>query len=248
MNITGLSVSYPAVNGESVLSEVAFSVFEGEKIALLGANGAGKSTLFLTILGILKANAGTIEVDGDILDKKNLPLIRRKVGLLFQDTDDQLFMPTVYDNVIFGIQNYEESVEKSGTENDAGNHRKETKAIADTASEILGKFEILHLKDRMSRKLSGGERRLAALASVLVMEPSVLLMDEPSTSLDPRSRRRLIAILKNLPQAYIIATHDMDLALELCDRCMLLYDGRIYADGPIKNIINDKKLLYECGM
>jgi cobalt/nickel transport system ATP-binding protein len=237
LDVSRLSVLYAESNEAPALSDITFSIGEGEKVALLGANGAGKSTLLLTLLGILDAGSGKIEVDGVILEKKSLPLIRRKLGLLFQDPDDQLFMPTVYDDVIFGPQNYAEN---------GGANEAEAQKIDEDADKILEKLEILHLKYRMSHKLSGGEKRLAALASILVMEPRLLLMDEPSAFLDPRARRRLISIIKTLPNACLIATHDLDLALCLCERCLLLHKGCLSADSAATDIINDKALLDRC--
>ncbi|MDR1363003.1 MAG: energy-coupling factor ABC transporter ATP-binding protein [Spirochaetaceae bacterium] len=239
LNVSGLSVLYSGSNEDPALKDLTFSIDEGEKVALLGANGAGKSTLMLSLLGILDAAIGKIEVDGVILEKKSLPLIRRRLGLLFQDPDDQLFMPTVYDDITFGPQNYAENT---------GASKEITEKINEDADKILKKLGIAHLKDRMSHKLSGGEKRLAALASILVMEPRLLLMDEPSAFLDPRARRRLISIIESLPNACLIATHDLDMALNLCARCLLLHKGRLRADGATKDIIADKKLLDECGL
>jgi cobalt/nickel transport system ATP-binding protein len=239
LKVSGLSVVYPGSVEGHVLEDVSFSIDEGERVALLGANGAGKSTLLLSLLGILEAHSGKIELDGILLEKKSLPAVRRRLGLLFQDPDDQLFMPTVYDDVIFGPQNYAEN---------GGMSPAEAESIAERVNRILEKLEILHLKDRMSHKLSGGEKRLAALASILVMEPRMLLMDEPSAYLDPRARRRLVALLETLNEAYLITTHDLDLAQSLCSRCLLLHKGRLRADGPAKDIINDKKLLDECAL
>jgi cobalt/nickel transport system ATP-binding protein len=238
LNVSGLSVLYPGSGEGYVLENVSFSVGDGERVALLGANGAGKSTLLLSLLGILQADSGKIEVDGVLLEKKNLPFVRRKLGLLFQDPDDQLFMPTVYEDVVFGPRNYAENHGNSAYQGD----------IEQAADKILKKLEILHLKNRMPHKLSGGEKRLAALAGILVMEPRMLLMDEPSAYLDPRARRRLISVLETLNEAYLITTHDFNLAQTLCNRCLLLYKGWIRADGPVKDIINDKKLLDECGL
>jgi cobalt/nickel transport system ATP-binding protein len=241
LNVSGLSVLYPGSKEGYVLHDVAFTIGEGEKVALIGANGAGKSTLLLSLPGILEAAEGRIEVDGSVLSKKNLPLVRQKLGLLFQNPDDQLFMPTVYEDVVFGPYNY---AGKSGVSVE----KSERERIDEAARKILEKLEIIHLKDRMSHKLSGGEKRLAALAGILIMEPGLLLMDEPSAFLDPRARRRLIALLKTLPQAYLIATHDLDLALALCPRCLVLSGGHLRADGPSSVIINDKALLDECGL
>jgi cobalt/nickel transport system ATP-binding protein len=160
---------------------------------------------------------------------------------LFQNPDDQLFMPTVYEDVIFGPQNYAGSGGAAPSPSDM-------EKIEEAALSVLEWLEILHLKDRMSHKLSCGEKRLAALAGILVMEPRLILMDEPSAFLDPRARGRLIAVLKTLPQSCIIATHDLALALELCDRCLVLSGGRLRADGQAADIINDNALLDECGL
>jgi cobalt/nickel transport system ATP-binding protein len=237
LEVSGLTVLYSGSNEVPALSDLTFSIGEGEKVALLGANGAGKSTLLLSLAGILEAAVGKIEVDGVVLCKKSLPLIRRKLGLLFQNPDDQLFMPTVYDDVIFGPQNY--------AENSGENDPEKTEADADKLLERLG---IAHLKDRMSNKLSGGEKRLASLAGVLIMEPHLLLMDEPSAFLDPRNRRGLISIIETLPEACLIATHDLDMAACLCGRCLLLHNGRLRADAPAKDIIGNRELLDECGL
>jgi cobalt/nickel transport system ATP-binding protein len=239
LDVSGLSVLYAESGEGPALKDVTFSIGENEKVALLGANGAGKSTLLLALLGILDAASGKIEIDGVLLEKKSLPLIRRKLGLLFQDPDDQLFMPTVYDDVTFGPRNYAEN---------GGINEAEAKKIDEDADKILENLEILHLKDRMSHKLSGGEKRLAALAGILVMKPRLLLIDEPSAFLDPRARRRLISIIKTLPNACLIATHDLDLALRLCERCLLLHKGCLSADGAANEIINDQALLDRCGL
>ncbi|MDR3356886.1 MAG: energy-coupling factor ABC transporter ATP-binding protein [Spirochaetaceae bacterium] len=241
LKVSDLSVAYPGTGGGHVLEDVSFTVAEGERVALLGANGAGKSTLLLALLGIIEAHAGGIEIDGVLLEKKSLPLVRRKLGLLFQDPDDQLFMPTVYDDVVFGPRN---QAENDGKAAEAGTEA----LIAEAADRMLAKLDILHLKDRMSHKLSGGEKRLAALASVLVTEPRMLLMDEPSAYLDPRARRRLFTLLGRLDEAFLVATHDLDLAQNLCGRCLLLHKGRLRADGPAKDIINDRSLLDECAL
>jgi cobalt/nickel transport system ATP-binding protein len=238
LNVTDLSVVYSGSgdSGAHVLNGVSFRAAPGERIALIGANGAGKSPLLLTLVGVIPIHDGSVTVCGVNLQKKNLPVIRRKAGLLFQNPDDQLFMPTVLEDVTFGPKNY--AAETGKTEEE----------IEDNAEAILEKLEIAHLKDRMSHKLSGGEKRLAALASILVMEPEILLADEPSAFLDPRARRRLISIFKELNQTFIIATHDIELARDLCTRTLLLHKGTIRADSFTDEILNNAALLDECAL
>jgi len=152
--------------------------------------------------------------------------------MVFQNPDDQIFMPTVYEDIAFGPRNYGENEE----------------TIDKLIDEILQNLNISHLKNRLTHKLSGGEKRLAALAGILIMNPSVILMDEPSSFLDPKARRRLIEILSDLPQTMIIATHDLDMALDLCGRAVLLKEGCIYADKPVNEVLRDEKTLDECGL
>ncbi len=232
LKVTNLSVKYSASDKDCALRSVEFTVQSGERIALIGANGAGKSTLLMTLVGILPASSGVIAVDNTVLEKKTLQELRQKVGMVFQNPDNQLFMPTVYEDIAFGPRNY-------------GLDEKETERKVDA---ILAKLDISHLKGRLSHKLSGGEKRLAALASVLVMEPDTLLMDEPSSFLDPKARRRLMGVLDTLPQNMIIATHDMDMALELCHRVILLKEGSVHADALAKEILHDRALLEACGL
>jgi cobalt/nickel transport system ATP-binding protein len=227
-----LTVRYNSADTSPALNGVSLTVREGERIALAGANGAGKSTLLLSLIGVLTPESGTVWVEDARMEKKTLRELRGKVGMVFQNPDDQLFMPTVYDDIAFGPRNY------GMGEQDIGNR----------ADSVLEKLGIAHLKGRMAHKLSGGEKRLAALAGVLVMEPSVLLMDEPSAFLDPRARRRLIEILQALTQTMVVATHDLDMALDLCDRAILLKEGGIYADGPAEAVLCDAALLEVCGL
>lgn len=209
-----------------ILDDISLMLKEGEQVALIGANGAGKSTLMKTILGLLPFE-GNIIVDGNDVEKNNLQKIRKCIGYVLQDSDNQMFMPTVLEDMIFGPVNYglkkEDAIKK--------------------AEEILSKMELLHLENRQNYKMSGGEKRMAAIATILAMQPKVMLMDEPSTALDPRNRRRLIELLKELPVTKLIATHDLDLVLETCDRVILLSDGKIAADGGVKEILTDKELL-----
>jgi cobalt/nickel transport system ATP-binding protein len=176
--------------------------------------------------------AGEI-IAGDIpVTQERLRDLRQLVGMVFQNPDDQLFMPTVLEDIAFGLRNY----------------GFDEKTIETRIDAILGRLGIVHLKNRMSHRLSGGEKRLVALAGVLVMEPSLLLMDEPSSFLDPRARRTLITILDDLPQTMVIATHDLDLALTLCRRTILLKQGHIFADASTTELLHDPVLLEQCGL
>jgi cobalt/nickel transport system ATP-binding protein len=227
-----LSVSYNSQSKVPALEEVSFSVEAGERLALIGANGAGKSTLLLSLVGILPPASGELRVCGMPPDRKNLSEVRRRAALMFQNPDDQLFMPTLEEDIAFGPRNY-------GFTEDA---------IQSRMAAVLGELGISHLKNRLSHKLSGGEKRLAALAGVLVMEPSLLLLDEPSSFLDPRARRGLIRILGGLSLTMLIATHDLDLAHRLCPRVILLNHGRISADGPTEEILGNETLLEQNGL
>lgn len=232
LDVKRLSVSYNTEKEVYALREVSFSVGKGEKIALIGANGAGKSSLLLTLAGVLPFISGEIYVEDLLLEKKRAALIRKNVGMIFQNPDDQLFMPTVYEDIAFGLRN-NKVVEDE---------------ILKCIEEILKRLEISHLKDRLSHHLSGGEKRLAAMAGVLVMQPSIMLLDEPSSFLDPRARRRLIHILKILPQAMIISTHDMEMAMALCDRVLVLKEGQLIADTQIKEIVSNAQLMETYGL
>jgi cobalt/nickel transport system ATP-binding protein len=232
LHVTNLTVTYKGAGDAVVLGDITFSLRLGERLALIGANGAGKSTLLLSLIGIMTPKAGEI-IAGDIpVTQERLRDLRQLVGMVFQNPDDQLFMPTVLEDIAFGLRNY-------------GFDEKTIEARIDA---MLGRLGIAHLKNRMSHRLSGGEKRLVALAGVLVMEPSLLLMDEPSSFLDPRARRTLITILDDLPQTMVIATHDLDLALTLCRRTILLKQGRIFADGPVGELLDDPVLLEQCGL
>lgn len=232
LKVKNLSIKYNSSDKTYALHDINFSVQTGERVALIGANGAGKSTLLLGLCGVLAPSSGEISIKNIILDKKNLHELRRELGMIFQNPDEQLFMPTIYDDVAFGARNY-------------GFPEEEIKVKMEN---LLEQLDILRLKDRMSHKLSGGEKRLAALAGVLMTDPSVLLMDEPSSFLDPKARRRMINILTELPQTMIIATHDLDMALDLCGRVILLKEGQIYSDANAQDILSDASLLDECGL
>ncbi len=209
-----------------VLDHLSFSIKEGEQVGLIGANGAGKSTLMKAMLGLISYE-GHIYVDGQEVKPQNYAAVRKTLGYVLQDSDNQMFMPTVFEDMIFGPVNY-------------GMSREEAE---ERVEETLARMGLLHLKNRHNYKLSGGEKRMAAIATILAMEPKGMLMDEPSTALDPRNRRRLIEVLNELPVTKLIATHDLDLVLETCDRVLLLDDGKIAADGAAGEILRDKELL-----
>ncbi|MDR0402843.1 MAG: energy-coupling factor ABC transporter ATP-binding protein [Treponema sp.] len=210
LDVAGLTVRYGA-NDPPALSGVSFSLRAGEKIALTGNNGAGKSTLLLTLVGILTPESGKIILKGQEIDRKSTGALRENIGLVLQNPDDQLFMPAVYDDIAFGLRS----------------HGKPEAETARVVHEVMEKLGIGGLGERLSGRLSGGEKRLAALAGVLVMRPDILLLDEPAAFLDPPSRGRLTGILAELPQAMILATHDRDLAETLCDRELRLERGHL---------------------
>lgn len=221
------NVSFAYENGKNVLENLSFSVHCGESIGLIGANGTGKSTLMKLMLGLLMPDEGSISVCGMELNKKNLRDIRQKVGFVFQDSDNQLFMHTVYRDICFGPQNY-------------GYSKEEVEKRAERAMELTGCTE---LKDKAVYKLSGGEKKLASIATILSMEPEVIVLDEPENSLDPANRRRLISILKELPGTKIIASHDLDFIWETTDRVLLLGDKKVAAYDGVKEILKDEYLL-----
>lgn len=215
-----------AYGDHKVLQDLSFHIEKGERVGLIGANGAGKSTLMKAALGLIPFE-GKISVDGVEVCRENLPKIRKALGYVLQDSDNQMFMPTVLEDMIFGPMNY-------------GLSREEAERIADKTLEEL---ELQHLKTRHNHKMSGGEKRMAAIATILAMQPEAMLMDEPSTALDPQNRRKLINTLNSVPVTKIIAAHDLDLVLETCDRVILLHHGRLGADGTTKEILTDEELL-----
>ena len=212
--------------GVPVIRDVTFSVAKGESVGLIGANGAEKTTLMRAMLG-LTLHQGTITVDGVEVTGKTLPEIRKKLGFVLQNSDNQMFMPTVYEDMAFGPMNY-------------GLSRQETDTRVDEVLERLGLEELKH---RHNHKLSGGEKRMAAIATVLAMEPETILMDEPTSALDPCNRRLVIRTVRELPQTKLITSHDLDMIWDTCDRVILLSGGAIAADGPAEVILRDRELL-----
>ena len=219
-------ISFSYDKQTKIVQNVALTIKKGETVGLIGANGAGKSTILKLLVGLLSGE-GTILVDGLAVNKSNLPVIRKKIGYVLQDSDNQMFMPTVYEDMMFGLRNY-------------GMTKDEAEARVD---EILKQLGLEQLKYRHNHKISGGEKRMAAIATVLAMEPEVILMDEPSTALDPFNRRTVIRTIQSLPQTKLLASHDLDMILETCDRVILLSQVRIVADGDCRTILSDQALL-----
>ena len=210
----------------AVVENLSFSIQKGETVGLIGANGAGKSTIMKLMLGLI-SGSGEIKVDGLPMNKENLGEIRKKIGFVLQDSDNQMFMPTVYEDMIFGPRNYGLSKEETDRRVDA----------------VLAQLGLQSLKHRHNHKISGGEKRMAAIATILAMEPEMILMDEPSTALDPVNRRTVINTINRLPQTKLIASHDLDMILDTCQRVILLSHGAIVADGEAETILRDKALL-----
>jgi len=225
VELKGLSFAYP--DGHSALEGVDLHVHPGERVALLGPNGAGKTTLVLHLNGILTAAAGTVIIAGLEVARPNLAEIRRRVGIVFQDPDDQLFMPTVAEDVAFGPANL-------GITGDDLDRR------VDAALTAVG---AQRLRERTPHHLSFGERRLAAIATVLAMDPEILVLDEPTANLDPAGRRELAEVLDGLGHTMLLVTHDLPYALQLCDRSIVMNHGRIVADGPTREILADRELM-----
>jgi cobalt/nickel transport system ATP-binding protein len=229
IEIDNLVYAYP--DGRQALKGVSLTVREGEKVAITGPNGAGKSTLFLHLNGILNGD-GMVRVMGMEVMDRHLGAVRAKVGLVFQDPDDQLFSPTVFEDVAFGPLHIGLPEGKV--------RRRVHWALAQVGMEGF--------EDRMPHHLSLGERKRIAIATVLSMEPAILVLDEPTSGLDPRSRRSLIQLLRELPQTMLVASHDMRLVRDLCPRTVILDEGRIVADGPTHHLLADVELLERHGL
>ncbi|HUG84440.1 MAG TPA: ABC transporter ATP-binding protein, partial [Euzebya sp.] len=225
VSVVGVEFAYP--DGHPALSGVDLTVDAGERVALLGPNGAGKTTLALHLNGIHEVQRGTVHVSGLAVGGPNLPEVRRRVGMVFQDTDDQLFMPTVGEDVAFGPANL--GVRGADLEL--------------RVKQALASVGALDLADRAPHHLSGGERRRVALATVLSMDPDVLVLDEPTSGLDPAGRRELAEVLSRLPITQLLITHDLPFALEMCDRAVIINGGRVVADDATVELLADPELL-----
>jgi cobalt/nickel transport system ATP-binding protein len=231
VRITRLSYAYP--DGTKALEGIDLDVAQGERIAIVGPSGAGKSTLLLHLNGVLEGSTGTVRIMGLNLEPANLRQIRRQVGLLFQDPNDQLFCPTVFEDIAFGPLNL--SVPRDEIP------RRVEKALADAGLDYA-------MRTRTSHHLSLGERRRVSLAAVLAMEPAILGMDEPTSNLDPRNRRHLIDVIRGLNATMIIAAHDLELVLDVCTRTVLMDKGKIWADRETVSMLSDAPLMDSHGL
>ena len=225
LEVLGLSYVYP--DGHQALHDVDLHVHHGERVALLGPNGAGKTTLLLHLNGIFRPAAGKVRVAGLDITDESLMEVRRRVGIVFQDPDDQLFMPTVGQDVAFGPANF-------GVEGEELDRR---------VTEALGAVSMVDALERAPHHLSYGERRRVAIATVLAMRPEILVLDEPTSNLDPASRRELIDVLRGLPITQLLVTHDLPFALELCPRALVMDEGRIVAGDATVEILSDEALM-----
>jgi cobalt/nickel transport system ATP-binding protein len=231
IRVTGLTYTYP--RGPTALDAVSFEVAAGERLGLIGPNGAGKTTLFLCLGGVLAVRSGMARLDG--LDPA-VPADRRQLpahlGIIFQNSDDQLFHTTLFDDVAFGPLNLSLPPDE----------------VRLRVAEALEQVGLVGMEERVPYHLSGGEKRRAAIAGVLAMRPQILLLDEPSMYLDPRGRRELIGLLNRLPGTTVIASHDLEMIRETCRRVLLLDQGRLVADGPVRNILADQDLMMNHGL
>lgn len=225
-------VHYRYPDGHEALRGVSFRLRHGEKVALLGANGAGKSTLVLHCNGLLLPSQGSVDVGGVPVGKETLPLVRRSVGLVFQNPDDQLFMPTVEEDVAFGPLNMHLPPEE----------------VEHRVAEALRSVEASHLRQRPPFSLSGGQKRRVAIATVLSMQPDVLVMDEPTSDLDPRARQQLISLIHSFEHTCLIATHDLPMVRELCPRSLVMSDGLLMADLPTEELFRNEALLFRTAL
>lgn len=225
-----LYYSYP--DGHQAVNGLSFRIHHGESVGIIGANGAGKSTLLMLLTGILMPAKGEVVIGEVRLTKGTLNMIRQRLGMVFQNPDDQLFMTSVYEDVAFGPRNI----------------KLDEIQVDQKVTAALEQVGIAHLKDRAPFHLSAGEKRTAAIASVLSMSPDILILDEPTSSLDPKSRRRVMNILNGFEHTKIITSHDLDMVLELCKRTIIIKEGRIISDGPTKDILTNRKLMEEAGL
>ncbi len=220
------NVSFAYEQGSPVIDNMSFTIGDGESVGLIGANGAGKSTIMKLLLGLVTGE-GRIAVDGIDVSRENLGKIRHKLGFVLQNSDNQMFMPTVFEDMMFAPLNYMVSREDAEKRVD----------------EVLERLDLQYLKHKYNHKISGGEKRMAAIATILAMEPEAVLMDEPTSALDPYNRRIVINTIRGMEQTKIITSHDLDMIMDTCDRVILLSKGKIVADGSAEEILSNKELL-----
>jgi energy-coupling factor transporter ATP-binding protein EcfA2 len=234
-SITLDKLAYRYPDGTTALREISFAIQPGECVALLGPNGSGKSTLLLHLNGILPekhGSAGTVRINNELITIGNLEAIRRQVGLLFQDPDDQLFCATVAEDVAFGPSQL--GLSKN--------------AVAERVRHALAQVRLTGYEGRTPYHLSQGEKRRACLAGVLACEPSILVLDEPTSGLDPRGRREFMSLLNEVPATKLIATHDLEMVVDMCPRSIVLDAGRVVADGPTLELLNNEELMLAHGL
>ena len=229
IQISMQDVSFGYERDRQILKRVSLEMGAQESIGIIGANGAGKSTLLKLLVGLYTGFEGRIRVAGIPVEKRTLPQIREKTGYVFQDSDSQLFMATVYDDVAFAPRSYGFSEEE----------------VSRRVERALGMVNIPHLKERHTYRLSGGEKKLASIATILSLDPDIILMDEPSVALDPKNRRNLIHILNGFSQLKVIASHDLDFVMDTCQRVILLNNGQVVRDGKAGEILKDEDLLLD---
>jgi cobalt/nickel transport system ATP-binding protein len=229
LKLQNVTVIYP--DRTMAVDNITLKLGENESVAIIGENGAGKTTLLLAVVGILELSGGSVEINGALLTEKSVNEIRRQIGLVFQNPDDQLFMPRIYDDIAFGCRNI-------------GLPENEVRIRVD---ETLTRLNISRLRDRSPLKLSAGEKRMSAIAAVLAMNPSLLMLDEPTAFLDPKAKRTLSETLNGLRHPKIIATHDIAFAKEVCNRVIVLKNGQIAADGT-PALLDDAAFLRENGL
>lgn len=229
IKISNLSYSYP--DGTAAITDINMTIEHGEKVAMIGPNGAGKSTILLA-MNLFLNGTGNIEIDGVEASRKNANKIRRTISSVLQNPDEQLFMPTLFDDVAFGPINLGLCADE----------------VDERTRKALSTVGLAGMEKKMPHHLSAGQKRAAAIATVLSMDPKIITMDEPDTSLDPRTRTSLIALLKSLPQTLIIATCSMNFAAQLCDRAILVDAGKIQADGQAQTIMSDEELMTAHGL
>jgi len=224
-------LNYTYSDGTHALRGIDLSVAAGDKVGLVGPNGSGKSTLLLCLAGLLKGN-GTVRIDCETLDASQLKTLRRRVGLVFQNPDDQLFMPTLTDDLAFGPINLGLNADE----------------VQQRVGDVAAQFDLAHMLDRAPHHLSQGQMHVGAIASVLVMQPALLMMDEPTSSLDPRTRRQLINVLQSLNTTLLIAAHDLAMVGTVCHRTLVIDEGRIVAAGASVDLLADESLMTAHGL